>query len=112
MRHKSFIYFATACLLFYGVETQRAAQEMTANTHGAIQVIDKLNTSIENAVENQKAITLFMSGDVMTGRGIDQILPHPGNPIIHESFMKNAQGYVQLAEEANTSGLRMKSPNL
>ncbi len=46
-------------------------------------------------------ITMFMSGDVMTGRGIDQILPHPGGPLIHEPYMKDARGYVGLAEEAN-----------
>ncbi len=43
-------------------------------------------------------ITIFMCGDVMTGRGIDQILPHPGNPAICESYMQSAEGYVQLAE--------------
>jgi poly-gamma-glutamate capsule biosynthesis protein CapA/YwtB (metallophosphatase superfamily) len=47
------------------------------------------------------AITLFMCGDVMTGRGVDQILPHPGNPVLYEPYMKSATGYVQIAEEAN-----------
>ncbi len=37
----------------------------------------------------------------MTGRGIDQVLPHPGKPFIHESYMKSALGYVKIAEEAN-----------
>ena len=46
-------------------------------------------------------ITLFVCGDVMTGRGIDQVLPHPGNPILYEPYMKSATGYVQIAEEAN-----------
>ena len=27
-----------------------------------------------------RTVTLFLAGDVMTGRGIDQILPHPGDP--------------------------------
>ena len=36
----------------------------------------------------------------MTGRGIDQILPHPGDPILYEPFMKSALGYVELAEKA------------
>jgi hypothetical protein len=27
-------------------------------------------------------ITLFMAGDVMTGRGIDQVLPYPSDPVI------------------------------
>jgi hypothetical protein len=31
-----------------------------------------------------EAISLFLCGDVMTGRGIDQILPHPVKPILYE----------------------------
>jgi len=46
-------------------------------------------------------VTIFMCGDVMMGRGIDQILPHPGDPIIYESYMKSAKGYVELAERVN-----------
>ena len=42
--------------------------------------------------------TLFLSGDVMTGRGIDQILPHPGDPRIHEGYLKSARDYVALSE--------------
>ena len=47
------------------------------------------------------AIRIFMCGDVMTGRGIDQILPCPSNPVIHEPYLKNAKDYVRLAEEKN-----------
>ena len=43
-------------------------------------------------------VTLFLSGDVMTGRGIDQILPHPSDPVLYESYMRSADGYVALAE--------------
>ena len=46
--------------------------------------------------------TLFLCGDVMTGRGIDQILPFPGDPRLHEPYMHSAAGYLNLAEE--TSG--------
>jgi poly-gamma-glutamate synthesis protein (capsule biosynthesis protein) len=46
-------------------------------------------------------ITIFLCGDVMTGRGIDQVLPHPNDPVLHEPYMKSAKGYVELAEEAN-----------
>ena len=46
-------------------------------------------------------IRLFMAGDVMTGRGIDQILPHPGNGKLHEPAVKDAMEYVELAEKAN-----------
>jgi poly-gamma-glutamate capsule biosynthesis protein CapA/YwtB (metallophosphatase superfamily) len=50
---------------------------------------------------NTNAITIFLSGDVMTGRGIDQVLPHPGDPRLYEPYMKTALGYVALAAKAN-----------
>jgi poly-gamma-glutamate synthesis protein (capsule biosynthesis protein) len=37
----------------------------------------------------------------MTGRGIDQILPHPCDPALHEGYVGSALDYVRLAEEAN-----------
>lgn len=46
-------------------------------------------------------LTLFLCGDVMTGRGVDQILPHPCDPEIHEGYLRSAMDYVRLAEEAN-----------
>lgn len=42
---------------------------------------------------------LFVCGDVMTGRGIDQIMPHHCDPEIHEPYMRSALGYVGLAEQ-------------
>jgi poly-gamma-glutamate capsule biosynthesis protein CapA/YwtB (metallophosphatase superfamily) len=48
-----------------------------------------------------KSIKIFLCGDVMTGRGIDQVLPHPGDPTLYESYVRDARGYVQLAEEAS-----------
>ncbi len=48
-----------------------------------------------------KYITLFLCGDVMTGRGIDQVLPHPSAPQIYEAFVKDAKDYVRLAIEKN-----------
>jgi poly-gamma-glutamate capsule biosynthesis protein CapA/YwtB (metallophosphatase superfamily) len=49
------------------------------------------------------ALTLFLSGDVMLGRGVDQILPHPGNPMLYESQVRDARIYVDLAVRANGS---------
>ena len=46
-------------------------------------------------------IKIFLCGDVMTGRGIDQILPHQSDPVIHEGYMKDARGYVEIAEKVN-----------
>jgi poly-gamma-glutamate synthesis protein (capsule biosynthesis protein) len=47
------------------------------------------------------ALTLFLSGDVMLGRGVDQILPHPGNPTLYERQVRDARTYVELAIRAN-----------
>lgn len=46
-------------------------------------------------------VTLFLGGDVMLGRGIDQILPHPGDPALREPYIHDARAYVDLAEAAN-----------
>ncbi|GGG36140.1 hypothetical protein GCM10010964_25060 [Caldovatus sediminis] len=46
-------------------------------------------------------VTLALCGDVMLGRGIDQILPHPGDPALHEDYVRSALAYVALAERAN-----------
>ena len=48
-----------------------------------------------------KYITLFLCGDVMTGRGIDQIMPYPSDPILFESYVGDAREYVDLAERVN-----------
>lgn len=45
--------------------------------------------------------TLFLCGDVMTGRGIDQILIHPSEPILYEPYVRDARTYVKLAEDRN-----------
>lgn len=46
-------------------------------------------------------IRLFLCGDVMAGRGIDQLLPYPSDPQLHESYVHNANCYVELGEDAN-----------
>src|SRR5918999_5509217 len=44
-------------------------------------------------------VTLFLCGDVMLGRGVDQILPHPGDPRLRESHLTDARAYVELAQD-------------
>jgi len=44
---------------------------------------------------------LFLCGDVMLGRGIDQILRHPSRPRLFEAHVDSAVRYVRLAEAAN-----------
>jgi poly-gamma-glutamate capsule biosynthesis protein CapA/YwtB (metallophosphatase superfamily) len=60
-------------------------------------------TDLKSAQQPRRTdlITLFLCGDVMTGRGIDQILPHPSDPVIREGYIKDARGYVEIAEKAN-----------
>lgn len=44
---------------------------------------------------------LFLCGDAMTGRGVDQILPAPCDPALAEPWAKSALDYVALAERRN-----------
>jgi poly-gamma-glutamate synthesis protein (capsule biosynthesis protein) len=46
-------------------------------------------------------VTVFLCGDVMTGRGVDQILKCPSTPELHESYVRDARDYVALAEQAS-----------
>jgi poly-gamma-glutamate synthesis protein (capsule biosynthesis protein) len=45
--------------------------------------------------------TLFLGGDLMTGRGVDQILAHPGDARLWEGVVRDARTYVRLAEMAS-----------
>jgi len=60
----------------------------------------KMSQPLERSSAGSRSVTLFLCGDVMTGRGIDQILPHPNKPHIFEPYMRSALGYVELAEQA------------
>ena len=46
-------------------------------------------------------MTVSLCGDVMLGRGVDQILPHPGDPSLRERGVRDARGYVRMAEAVN-----------
>ena len=46
-------------------------------------------------------ITLFLCGDMMLGRGIDQLLPCPSDPQLHEPYVRDARRYVELGEDMN-----------
>jgi poly-gamma-glutamate capsule biosynthesis protein CapA/YwtB (metallophosphatase superfamily) len=52
-------------------------------------------------MNHAEPIRMFLCGDVMTGRGIDQVLPHPGDPALYESYVRDASEYAQLAEIAH-----------
>ncbi|MCM8567757.1 CapA family protein [Gramella jeungdoensis] len=51
--------------------------------------------------ENDNTVKLFLAGDVMVGRGIDQALPYSVPPILYEAYVKDARRYLQIAEREN-----------
>jgi poly-gamma-glutamate synthesis protein (capsule biosynthesis protein) len=44
---------------------------------------------------------LLLTGDVMLGRGLDQVMAQPVDPTLHEPSVRDALDYVRLAEQAN-----------
>ncbi|MDC0766799.1 CapA family protein [Streptomyces sp. HD] len=46
-------------------------------------------------------VTLFVCGDVMLGRGVDQILARPGDPALREGYVADARSYVSMAESVS-----------
>jgi poly-gamma-glutamate synthesis protein (capsule biosynthesis protein) len=61
----------------------------------------QMNTQNIKTDTSNHLITLFLCGDVMIGRGIDQVLPYPSEPEIYERYVLDARSYVELAEEKN-----------
>ena len=56
-------------------------------------------------------IRLLLVGDVMTGRGIDQILPCPSRPRLYEDYVRSAEDYVALAEDRHGAIPRRTPPS-
>jgi poly-gamma-glutamate synthesis protein (capsule biosynthesis protein) len=83
---RKFFFFILSLFFFFTIFTEPASGEEEVNRDQKSQF---------------NIITLFMVGDVMLGRGIDQVLPHPSEPLLHEPYMKSARGYVDLAEKVN-----------
>lgn len=74
-----------------------------SSTVGRIRAAPRQQAADAGAPAERRAgadgqVTLFLCGDVMTGRGIDQILPSPGSPTLHEAYVRSARRYVELAE--------------
>lgn len=51
--------------------------------------------------DTSSKFTLFLGGNVMTGRGIDQILPESLDSRLYEPFIANANRYIKIAEHKN-----------
>ena len=73
-----FFFFVLLAGLACDEKVARTDQDSHLNNQRSAQLTSTANL-----------ITMFMAGDVMTGRGIDQILPHPGDPLIYEPYMKS-----------------------
>ena len=58
---------------------------------------------VMNPAARDDGVTLLLGGDVMLGRGVDQILPHPGDPTLRERSVRDARTYVGLAARVNGS---------
>ena len=103
MERKNFLnYLLAAVFSFCAVPAQPALEEgIIADDHGLGEMTTADYQVADKSLKTRPYVTLFMTGDVMTGRGIDQVLPYPADPVIYEGYMKSAKGYVQIAEEAN-----------
>ncbi|WP_198153151.1 CapA family protein [Pseudofrankia sp. DC12] len=49
----------------------------------------------------ESTVTVCLCGDVMLGRGVDQILAHPGDPRLEEDQVRDARDYVTSTEHAH-----------
>ncbi|MES9937662.1 MAG: CapA family protein [Sedimenticola sp.] len=54
----------------------------------------------------KQKVRIFLCGDVMPGRGIDQVLPNPSRPNLYEPYVRDANVYVEIAERVNGPILR------
>ena len=59
---------------------------------------------------SRDGVTIFLGGDVMTGRGIDQIQKHPSDPNLCEAWARSALEYLDLAEQKNGAIPRSVDP--
>jgi poly-gamma-glutamate capsule biosynthesis protein CapA/YwtB (metallophosphatase superfamily) len=64
------------------------------------------NSVPPDAPDVSRGVTLFLCGDVMTGRGIDQVMSESVHPVIYESYVKDARDYVRLAERKHGAMLQ------
>jgi poly-gamma-glutamate synthesis protein (capsule biosynthesis protein) len=80
------------------------ARTMASSTEGKLD-------SLAVPADAGRRIRLFLAGDVMTGRAIDQIQRHPGDPHIHEPYVRSALQYLEIAERASGPIPRAVTPD-
>lgn len=94
------------CLLLFLIGpvggAERPVQEIESNSkERSSGMQDPGARSTGEQGKTASSITMLMCGDVMTGRGIDQVLPHPSDPTLYESYVRDARQYVEIAEKMN-----------
>lgn len=67
----------------------------------ALEIAGLHDVRADTRTPDTAPVSLFLSGDVMLGRAIDQVLPHRNDPVLYEDYIKDARDYVRLAEKAN-----------
>jgi poly-gamma-glutamate capsule biosynthesis protein CapA/YwtB (metallophosphatase superfamily) len=82
-----------------------------SSSYNKIPGEETLKDSSNNDSLSSSYITLFLCGDVMIGRGVDQILANSVDPVLYESYVKDARDYVRLAERENGSIKQPVSPD-
>lgn len=61
----------------------------------------QIKSAMASKETSENSVKIFLCGDVMTGRGLDQALPTSVNPVLYESYVKDARDYLKLAEKEN-----------
>lgn len=87
-------------IIFFAAILISCKNGVTNNNHPDEKI---LKSSSKKDSVSSTYVTLFLCGDVMTGRGVDQLLPNSVDPVLYESYVKDAREYVRLAERENGS---------
>jgi poly-gamma-glutamate synthesis protein (capsule biosynthesis protein) len=66
-----------------------------------IAPLGRIQAQVAGSGGGDSTVKIFLCGDVMTGRGIDQILPRPSSPEIHEQWLQYAPEYIEIAERVS-----------
>ncbi len=56
--------------------------------------------------DTDRPVVLFLGGDVTTGRGVDQALPSPSPPLLHEPVRRERGGGTQVTRLREPSSHR------
>ena len=90
MRPKLLFYSLAGFFIFSAVAELAFGEKITGKDHMLSEIPASGNSAVDKTSRYTNRITIFICGNVMTGRGIDQVLPHPSDPTIYKSYMKSA----------------------